>query len=301
MNYITIPSYSAVDGLRIRLKYRGNSEKAKDLFDEVLAYLKVKFKDVDIWRDSTKNASFRKRANIPAGESSITIGYGFNLGGKCDWKLGFLDFNPAKTYPSPELRYLYKLLGNIGELEREIVRWDFATDYPVSRECLALVKDGRNYQSVISRSFTEYLGTKHKNGYVKLYDKRQELIEQGKEQIEPLTRLEITLEEKPGRKFWTGENGKEIPLDEWPRVLYVPDEVPDLNCGMLRLLMLSWTHGVELEVALQGVSKNSRTRYRNAIEDMCGRIYPSTDFDECRKDALAWADTYGGLNRKDGS
>ena len=68
-----------------------------------------------------------------------------------------------------------------------VTEWDLAVDYPVDRNNYNLVKDNRNFQLNISRSKTEYLGVRHTNGFVKLYDKSYE-----SELDYKLTRLEIT-------------------------------------------------------------------------------------------------------------
>lgn len=291
-NYITVPSCSCVDMLRIRTKFQGTPEKAKEEYDKIRATMLVRCEGSEQYADNCGNAKYRKMYTVPAGESSITVGYGFNLGGKCDWKTGYVEFNPAKTYPSDQLKLLYRQLGNVAELKRETARWDFATDYPIPRENLSLIRDGRKYGYEIWQTSTEYLGARNKDGYTKLYDKRKELQHQGKEQTEPLTRVEITVEEKPGKAVWKAGD-VEIP-EKWPRVVCVPAEIPESASGKLMLLMLAWTHGVPLEKALECVGVNQRTKYRNMIADQCGLLMPPGEYEKCRKSALAWANEYGG-------
>lgn len=280
--------------LRIRLKFRASNETAKQSFDEIAAHMGAKFHETKVYPQAVSDGKFRYLVVIPVGESSISLGYGLNVGGKCDCTQGFCEFNPTKVYPSDELRFLYRVLGRAGNLDRRVIRWDFATDYPVPRSNLALMRDKRSYRSVISKAFTEYLGTRNKNGFVKVYDKQKEQEANGKEQSGPLTRVEVTIEERPGKDVLTGANGEYVIGGEWPRIVGVPEEIPGQVRGNLRLVLLAWTHGVELEVCLQGCGHNQRTKYRNAIAEMCGVLRPPEEYDRCRREALAWANEYGG-------
>lgn len=295
--------------LRFRLKYRDEPGDAFEWFDKFWADVKIEFGNPNReepnekwpvrYPRSLRMGTYREMVQIPTNETSIQIAIGRNgRGDKSELKEGFLEFNPAKTYPSKQLEFVYKQLERAPELEIELARWDFATDYPMQRERFALMRDRRMYESRIREAFTEYLGTRHKNGYVKLYDKQKELIRQGKQQDEPLTRLEITIEEKPGKEVWKA-GGLEIPHNEWPKVVVVPEEVPESASGQTALVILAWMSGNPLENCLQYVPNRSRTRIRNYIAETCGLVGPSTDYDRCRKHAQAWAKRYGGLLSSD--
>ena len=290
----------------MRLRYRGKPGEALEWFDRLYADLKIKFYKPDQeepkkqtlvrYPRSLRIGTYREFMTLPVNDSSIEIAIGRNGKGTTDeLKDGFIEFNPAKVYPSKELEFVYKRLLSTPEIELELVRWDFATDYPVERERLALLRDARKYGCQISEGFTEYLGTRHKNGFVKLYDKQKELQHQGKVCAEPLTRLEITIEEKPGKAIWTDMDGKATPAKEWPRVVAVPEKVPENAFGLKGLVVLAWVEGhIPLERCLVQVKPRSRTNIRNFVAEECGMLIPPKDFDRCRNEAIAWTTNYGG-------
>lgn len=306
MNYITVPSSCSVDMLRFRMKYSGEPGAALEWFDKLWADIAIKFGKSERtppvrYPRSLRVGTYRELIKLPTSETSIEIGFGRNgKGDKSELREGYLEFNPAKAFPSPELKYVYTLLGRTVEISLELVRWDFATDYPLSRDRFALLRDRRKWGAQIREAFTEYLGTRNNNGFVKLYDKQKELQKQGKEQKEPLTRLEITIEEKPGKAVYLGDSGKEIPCGEWPKVACVPETIPESASGQTALVILAWKSGNPLETCLQYVPSRSRTRIRNYIAGECGLLKPSEDYDRCRKHAQSWAKYYGGLYRNDG-
>ena len=307
--YITLESTSSVDMLRFRIRYRGKPEDAHEWYKLLIADMKTKYYKPDpnephkammvIYPLTLRMGTYRDMAKMPVNDTSIEIAMGRNgKGGKDELREGYIEFNPAKTYPSPQLEFIYRRIAATPEIVLELVRWDFATDYKADRARFALMRDSRKYGCQISQGFTEYLGTRHKNGFVKLYDKQKELQHQGKEQKEPLTRLEITIEEKPGKTIWYDGEGKATPAKEWPQVVAVPEEVPETASGQTALVVLAWTAGKPLEECLQYVPARSRTRIRNYVKETCGKLIPPTDYDFCRNDALAWQSRYGGLAGK---
>jgi hypothetical protein len=65
-----------------------------------------------------------------------------------------------------------------------------AIDFPVARNELTLLKDGRDFTVYdTQQGFTQCLGKREHGGYVKLYDKTKE-----SKLVETLTRLEITMD-----------------------------------------------------------------------------------------------------------
>lgn len=126
--------------------------------------------------------------------NSFAMGIAFNGANSKQNTSCFIEFNPNKTMNlvQPFLDYIKLLSHNI-----DVVRFDIAFDIPYPRELFNLVKDRRNYKKIYSMEqknkylddFTEYLGKRQNNGYVKLYNKQ---IESNLDS--PLTRLEITLD-----------------------------------------------------------------------------------------------------------
>ena len=280
--------------LRFRLVYKGEPGAAVEWFEKLWADVFIEYGRPDPKDPHKKLAvryplslrlgTFRELFVLPVGDSSITVAMGKNAkGSKQEYREGFMEFNPAKVYPSPQLEYLYKLLDREPAVKLELVRWDFATDYPIDREKVVLMRDTRKYACVISESHTSYLGRRSNKGFVKVYDKRAELVKSGKWQPEPLTRVEVTIEEP-----------METVEKLWPRVVYLPDSVPDISEGNLRLLILAALHGVDVEEALMGYKSRQRTRYRNALGDLLGEFAVPAEYAACRRNALAWAHMYGG-------
>lgn len=296
-DYITIPSRSSVDMLRFRLLYKGEPGAAVEWFDKLWADVFIEFgksDPLDPHRQlpvryplSLRVGTYRELFVLPANGSSVTVAMGRNgKGSKRELREGFLEFNPSKVYPSRQLEYLYSALEREPRVGLELVRWDFATDYPIDRERVVLMKDGRKYACVISESHTSYLGRRSNGGFVKVYDKRAELIKSGDVCVDPLTRVEVTIEE---------------PRDElgklWPRLVWLPDSLPEISSPVLRLLVLAAMHGVDFEEALQGMPERTRTRYRKAFGDLLGEFAPPVEYASCHRDALAWARMYGGNGR----
>lgn len=297
-DYITVPCSSSVDMLRFKLRYSGEPGAALEWFEKLCADVLLKYGRPDPKDPHQKLAvryplslrvgTYREMLQIPAGESSVVVAMGRNgKGEKNEYREGFLEFNPVKVYPSPQLEFLYELLDKEPNAMLELVRWDFATDYPIGREKVVLMKDGRKYACVISDSHTSYLGRRNNRGFVKVYDKRAELLKSGKLRADPLTRVEVTIEEP------TLELGK-----MWPRLVMLPETLPDKVKGNTRLLILAAMHGVDVEEALQGFGNRQRTEYRNRMRQVLGEIAPPQEYAECRRDAQAWARWYGGANRE---
>ncbi len=127
-------------------------------------------------------------------EYSFALGLGFNGLSSSSSSTCFIEFNPNKTID--KVSYILEKLKSYTDFD--VVRFDIAFDIPLPRELFNLVKDRRNYKKIYSLiqnnkqldDFTEYLGKRQNNGYIKLYNKQ---IESNLEK--PLTRLELTLDE----------------------------------------------------------------------------------------------------------
>ena len=293
----SIPHSCTVDNLRFRVKYHGRPERASEWYERVWNRVDARWgakgapetvrKLPTRYPLSLRMGSYRDMMVIPAGSSSITFAMGRNGSGKKDELCeGMLEFNPSKTYPSPQLEHLYELIDKGEHVELELVRWDFATDYPLERESMILLRDQRKYGVQLSESLTEYAGRRNAGGFVKVYDKAAERRADGEAVEGPITRVEVTVEEprvELGR--W------------WPRVVWLPDDADSVDDATLRLLVLAVRAGVSVEVALAGFSVNSRKKYRNALAGLVGELPCPDEYRACRNDALAWATFYGGRGR----
>ena len=101
------------------------------------------------------------------------------------WKL---ELNPNKCMPCDFVSSLFSLLNTYSK-HISIGEYDIAVDIPLPRDFLFLVKDKRKYQCILNSSVdkTEYLGSRHQNGFCKLYNKQLESCLNS-----PLTRFEVT-------------------------------------------------------------------------------------------------------------
>lgn len=118
-------------------------------------------------------------------DSGAAWSMGLTLGNKVT--IGFLEFNPNKCMNSQVFNEFWLEFKNM-TVTRDISRWDLAIDIPIDRRQCILTKDKRNYQCILDKSKTEYLGRRSSEGFVKLYDKKEE-----SKLDYDLTRLEITL------------------------------------------------------------------------------------------------------------
>lgn len=304
MKYIKIESSSCVDMLRLRIRFNGKPGEGFDWFDEFCAYVKVRFDSPEDgvmcvrYPRSLRIGTYREMLNIPVGRTSIAIGYGLNGKGAADeMRQGFIEFNPAKCYPSQQLEYVYKLLLKDKRVRLELSRWDFATDYAIPRENVSLLKDKRRYTFIASNGVTEYLGQRNNNGFVKLYDKQAELLSQGELCPEPRSRVEVTIEEKPGKKVYKDDSGRAVLVTEWPSVAVVPIGGNDEKNGAFGVLLAAWGLGCSLEPLMTHLSKRTKQHYRKRIREELGVLPCPAEYGICRENAFAWEERYGGLRK----
>lgn len=120
---------------------------------------------------------------------TFVIGLGFNGDDRESAFQGFMEFNPNKVCDQREFREVFAHLC-IHCFCADIKRWDLAVDVPLSRDLCILTKDKRKYTLVQNSELdkSEYLGTRNKSGFVKLYNKTKE-----SDLDYDLTRLEITV------------------------------------------------------------------------------------------------------------
>lgn len=145
--------------------------------------------DVKMFPPSFVPFRYRQLINVTVGESTVSMGVGFNGFGASDERLrGFIEFNPNKCFPE----WRDEFLDVCGWCSRiEVMRLDLAVDVPMERSACALVKDTRlySYEQHSDVEYSEFLGKRNVCGRVKLYNKAVE-----QKLSYPLTRLEITTE-----------------------------------------------------------------------------------------------------------
>ncbi len=302
MDYSKIAGQSSVDMLRFRIRVRMmRPERILEWFELLYADLVLEFdrrrdnggKPIIRYPVSLRIGTYREMLKVPIFGTSLVIGLG-SVGKKVDYSSGFLEFNPAKCYPSEQLEYIYRRIESTPEVSLELVRWDFATDYPLMRDEVSLMRDKRHYTFVVSNGVTEYLGSRNKNGFVKLYDKQKELEAKGESCQEPRTRLEVTFEEEPINRKSSKIEDRDISAVEWPKAVLVPKSSG--GEGTFSMMLQAWMGGVPLEKLLACLHRNTRAKYRRMIAEECGALPVPSGFEDCRRNAFAWETRYGGTD-----
>lgn len=166
--------------------------------------------------------------------------------GRLECSKNVIEYNPNKMGDNAlfeQIRacwYMYNKNITVSE-------WDLAVDYPVDRNDYSLVKDNRNFQLNISRSKTEYLGVRHTNGFVKLYDKSYESELEYK-----LTRLEVT---------FRGLNDYKDVAHCFPTVRSVNSVDIDALEGLDRWIIERINESDDKEGLIKDLKKKSRRKY----------------------------------------
>lgn len=140
---------------------------------------------------SYKSFKYRHVWSIMDTKTEYSWSIGLDLG-RCsdDKSKGFIEFNPNKCENSPLFKEFWEQF-QLWTPIRDLVRYDLAIDLPFRRGQCRLLKEGKKCYQLISSDdgFTEYLGKRSHNGFIKLYDKTIE-----SDLDYDLTRLEITLD-----------------------------------------------------------------------------------------------------------
>lgn len=138
-----------------------------------------------------KSLKYRHLFSLKYSENCIaSLGLSFNGFSREDSLRGFIEFNPNKL---ARCKMFWADLFFISSywVDSYVKRFDLAIDIPIKREFSKLVKDKRKYSCVrkSDSDFTEYLGNRNDNGFVKLYNKT---LESGL--LVDISRLEITID-----------------------------------------------------------------------------------------------------------
>ena len=215
----------------------------------------------------------------PHAKTSVAVGWCHVEGsGKTNQGVGFMEYNPNKLHDQGAA--LIRYLQDQG-VELEPVRYDLAIDYPVARDTVRMVKDGRNYECFISDALTEYLGQRNKPGRVKVYDKQ---VEAGLD--EPLTRVELTVD-----ATWSAEQV----LEQLPSVFsYEGDGFTGLR-GITKAFALAiqahMDKGDVAEPWLRLVDPKTKTKLRAALKGAVAVEYSQACVEHVVARVAHWVET----------
>lgn len=147
---------------------------------------------VDTWT-STKLGTYRFLYVYHFDEFVITVGWGLWTPHGCDLTQGFLESNPNKI--ADHIRDFLDYLDD-KHVKCDVIRYDLAIDFFQPRKNFSVLKDRRGYKYINQGgAVTEYLGSRSRPGFFKLYDKTVE-----SDLTFDLTRCELTCDYE-----WTAE------------------------------------------------------------------------------------------------
>ena len=174
----------SIDNLRIEFFLDKSFEKI------FLSYMSFILRTDIYYQENFKHHKYKHLWTIRYSDyASMTIGYCFNGNDfHSDSYKGFIDVNPNKTGNHEQFWIDFNKLKSFCKFFN-VARCDIAIDLPIKREYLLLTKDKRKYEQ-ISYSYknkTEYLGTRSRIGFTKIYNKTME-----SKLDYDLTRVEIT-------------------------------------------------------------------------------------------------------------
>lgn len=174
----------SVDMIRFKFELR------RDCLDLFLSHFNdIDRSDIFNYRPNFTDLKYRYLFKLTGKDSSCIVGFSFNGYKKDDKFLGFIEFNPNKI--------LEEVLNDVFfikncSLDFSISRCDIAFDFPFNRSYVKLVRNNNavyklDYKSICN--FTEYLGSRNTNNFLKIYNKTLE------SDLEyDCTRIEITLD-----------------------------------------------------------------------------------------------------------
>lgn len=275
-------SYYSVDMIRFRLKSRpqefGQIQKALDFWmteGELSTYTGSngigQYRFMWAWRydDPTKEGK----------RTSIALGYCHIEGtGKTNEGAGYLEYNPNKV--GEQGAALIRYLQGHG-VELEPVRYDLAIDFPIARDTVRMVKDGRNYEAHISDALTEYLGVRNAPGRVKCYDKQREA---GLD--DPLTRVELTVDAE-----WSAEKI----MEQLPTVFSYAGNGFEGFRGITKAFALAvqahMDKGDVAEPWLRLVDPRTKTKIRSAFKSQAAMEYSQDCVERIAERVAKWVQT----------
>lgn len=264
----------SVDKLRLRIDSPDTDESFNALQKSIDTWTLPS--SIDTWSER-KTGRYRDMYSLEfeREDTSIVIGLAHMTGkGKINKGHGFIEFNPNKLYKEG-LALIRRLLNNQG-LRLSVVRYDLAIDYPIARDTVRTVKDGRRYEFISSDSITEYLGQQSKNGRVKVYDKQAE-----SKLDRTMTRVELTC---------SGEWDTEQILAHLPRVFtFAGNDFEGLQKNTKQLAIAFqalMVKGDSLEQWLAGLDPRTKTKLRNAFASQVAFAYNADCVNQVKQMAL---------------
>lgn len=122
------------------------------------------------------NFSFELKDGMTGDINTFWLGLGFNHFGNVDYTRWKIEFNPNKVLPCAFTDELLQLL-LVNSYDISLKEFDVAIDLPLKREAFSMsTKNGRKYSLIYNsnQDKTEYSGTRHTNGFTKIYNKTLE-------------------------------------------------------------------------------------------------------------------------------
>lgn len=135
------------------------------------------------------NFNFELKDGLTGEFNTFWLGLGFNRFGTIDYTRWKLEFNPNKALPCEFTENLLQLL-IVNSYDIGLNEFDVAVDFPLKRDLFSMsVNNGRKYSFIYNsnQDKTEYSGTRHTNGFTKIYNKTLE-----SKLKTDLTRIEFT-------------------------------------------------------------------------------------------------------------
>lgn len=213
--------YSLIESVhcdRLNMRYE---KVGADEFAEILAAIErlaCENKIVNYcYEERTSSIEYRHNIYVQTtlnSEGAVFIGWQHNkekMRENCHYDLK-VEFNPSKTFEEKVYEdghlvssnkrqadlYVYKALGRILDMKvNRVIEFDMAIDLRIAiNELVSISRKGR-FMDLYKG--TRYFGTKHKDMYLKIYDKTRERKEKANEVIDGnLTRIEFTIKPNNG-------------------------------------------------------------------------------------------------------
>lgn len=218
--------------------------------------------DIYSYRPNFTDLKYRYLFKIDCKYSSCIIGFSFNGFKASDKFIGFIEFNPNKVFEEiiEDLHFI-KLIS----LDFNIKRADIAFDFNVSRDKVKLFRDISScyrleYKS--SNNFTEYLGSRNTNNFIKIYNKS---FEAGLDV--DVTRFEVTLD-FPFKHFTCPE------IYIIDSLVLFDDSINDTDFVLLSLILKSDNP----TFYLSKLGRGKRIKYKKYFDSFFQKLFKDDDF-----------------------
>jgi len=210
-------------------------------------------------------ADYHLGLHIGSGEGSIYIGFKHNSASQSGAYKMKIEWNPAKeqeVFESGSVDLLFSIINSKLWNNKRVIRgMDIAFDLEVDKSNLVATSlTGRNQDR---RKGTIYYGDRNNDGFLKIYDKKKELKEKQKKEIEAasLTRIEYSWRHSEGLKLNDLSKAPFRVADKYKVALLDPESVD----GTLKGCLLSYVRG---EMDLKEFPRRTRENIKKALTDM---------------------------------